>query len=102
MNEWQSIAWFLGIASVFFTAVWAIVAESKKSAHARIGRLEHTVDGIIEACAKKQEDFITTKAFDRFENHLNTKFDGMNNSINHLTTRIDDFIRTNRNGKHEQ
>jgi len=109
MNEWETIAWIVGIGAVIFGAVWVIVHDAKKSTeihiedvkkgcHARIDRTDHVIDGIIEGCNKKKEQYITTQAFDRFENHQNTKMDGLNNNINHLTTRIDDFIKTARNG----
>ena len=109
MNEWQSIAWFSGIGSIIFGAIWVIVADVRrgltahikdvdKGCHARIDRSDHVIDEIVRDCHKKTDHFITTKGFDRFENHINTKFDGMSSSINHLTTRIDDFIKSNRNG----
>ena len=115
MNEWQSIAWFSGIGTVIFGAVWVIVADVRrgltahirdveKGCHARIDRCDHVLDDVVRDCHTKRDDFITVKAFDRFEFHLNSKFDGMSSSINHLTVRIDDFIKLSRNGngkKHE-
>jgi len=99
MNEWQTIAWFVGISSVFFTAIWIIIQDVKKGVHARVKQCEHAIDGIISVCNKKKDDFITTKGFDRFENHLTTRFDGLDKNITGLTKRIDDLVLTVINGK---
>jgi len=110
MNEWQTIAWFVGISSAFLGTSYGMVSACKKDLENtvkvltknnadRIFKCEHVIDDVVRECHNKRDDFITVKAFDRFEFHLNTKFDGMSTSINHLTTRIDDFIKSNRNGK---
>jgi len=102
MNDWAlisgAVVLILTVIGFIFKWGWNIIQDVKKGVHARVERCEHVVDGIIDACNKKKEDYISNKAFDRFEHHLNTKFDGMNNNINHLTTRIDDFINNHRNG----
>ena len=99
MNEWQTIAWVAGISTTIFGVVWLLVQDVKRSAHARIQRVEHVVDNMVVDCAKKKDDFITTKAFDRFEGHLVSRMDGFNKNIEHLTTRVDDLMLALRNGK---
>lgn len=99
MNEWQTIAWVVGMGSVVFGAVWVIIQDAKKGTHARIQRCEHVIDNMVADCAKKKDDFITTKAFDRFEGHLVNRVDNVQKSVDHLTQRFDDFMLTIRNGK---
>jgi len=99
MNEWQTIAWFVGISSVFFTAIWVIIQDVKKGIHKRVTNCEHVIDNLVSDCTRKKDDFITTKAFDRFENHLTNRFDGLDKNITGLTKRIDDLVLTVRNGK---
>jgi hypothetical protein len=114
MNEWQTIAWFVGVSGTFCTFLWFFHQDAKKGLYKRVSevedhieervkRCEHVMDVVVSDCAKKKDDFITTKAFDRFENNLNTRFNGFDKNINHLTSRIDDLVIVIRNGagKHE-
>lgn len=99
MNEWQTIAWVAGLATTVFGVVWLLVQDVKRSAHARIQRVEHVIDTVVSDCSKKKDEFITTKAFDRFEGHLASRMDGFGKNIEHLTTRVDDLVFALRNGK---
>lgn len=109
MNEWQTIAWFAGIGGAFLGATWKMVEVAKKdlsdkitthstAANGRIKNIEHVIDNMVADCTKKKDDFITTKAFDRFEGHLVTRVENVQKSVEHLTTRFDDFIITQRKG----
>jgi hypothetical protein len=91
MIEWATIGVLVGIAAAFFTAVWVLVESAKKSAHARIQRCEHTIDMIVQDCGKKKDEYITVRAFDRFEKNIMDRLDG-------VTKRFDDFLIYARNG----
>jgi hypothetical protein len=92
MNEWQTIAWFAGIGSIFFGAVWGLIKNEVSGVHGRLKNVEHVIDNMIRDCADKKEDFITTKAFDRFESNLTNRFNGLDTNISNLTKRIDDLV----------
>ena len=98
MTDWVLVGIFAGVSTAIFGAVWIIVQDVKKGVHKRCDRCEHVIDMFTQECAKKKEDFITTKAFDRFEGHLTTRFDGLDTNVSHLTQRIDDLVLTVRNG----
>ena len=99
MNEWETIAWTAVVGAIIFGAVWVLIDNSKKSLEGRIKNCEHVIDNMAADCARKKEDFITTRAFDRFEGHLNVRMDGFNKNFDHLTKRIDDLIHSLRNEK---
>jgi low affinity Fe/Cu permease len=98
MNEWQTILWAFTIGGGIFAGMWILLQDIKKSAHARIGRLENVIDEIVRECGKKKEDFITTKAFDRFEGNINTRLDGMTTQMNTTNSRLDALTLAIRNG----
>jgi hypothetical protein len=97
-SDWITIGAFVAVATAFFAAMWAIIGDVKKSAHARIDRVEARVQGIVTDCSQKKDDFITTKAFDRFERHLSSQVDSVKTEVTHLTKRIDDWIAISKNG----
>lgn len=99
MNEWELIAIVCGMGGVIFGAVWVLMTDCKKVFHARVARCEHALDAVAREAGIHHANFITTDAFDRFERNLNVRFDGVDANVQHLTTRIDDFIRSSRNGK---
>ena len=101
MNEWQTIAWFAGIGSLFLGIVWRLVESAKKDLSERIAKTEHVLDNICQDCAVKKDEFLTIKAFDRFEHHLSTRVDGLLKTIEHLTKRVDDLIFTLRGKEHQ-
>ena len=100
MNEWETIAWVVGVGSAIFLGMRAIMNDAKKSSHARIDRLENVVDEIVRDCGKKKDNFITTHGFDRFETNMNNRLDGMATQLNTTNSRIDDLtkILLNKNG----
>jgi len=91
MNEWQTILWAFTIGGGIFGGMWIVLQDIKKSAHARISRLENVMDEIVRDCGTKKDNFITMKAFDRLEVNITRRLDGTN-------TRIDDLLITLRNG----
>lgn len=92
MNEWETIAWFAGIGSIFFGAVWLLIKNEVQTVHSRMKQIEHVIDNIVRDYANNQGDFITTKAFDRFEGNLTNRFNGLDANISGLTKRIDDLV----------
>ena len=87
---------FIGIVAAVLGAVWIMVEAGKKSSHARIGRCENAIDEIVRDCGKKKDDFITVRAFDRFEKNIIDRLDG-------VTKRFDDFlIYARTNGKRKE
>jgi hypothetical protein len=98
VNEVTTIVSVVVVGGVVFGAVWLLFQDVKKGVHARVERCEHVVDSFVRECGNKKDDFITTKAFDRFENNLNTRFNGFDKNFEHLTERIDDLVLTIRNG----
>ena len=92
MNEITTIVSVVVIACAVFGAMWLIIQDVKRGVHARIERCENVIDTVVVECSKKKEDFITTKAFDRFESNLTVRFNGFGDSIKHLTSRIDDLV----------
>jgi hypothetical protein len=96
MNEWETIAWFVGICAAFFGAVWLIIKDVKKGVHARVARCEHVIDEVVRDCSRKKDTFITTSAFDRFEGHLVNRVDNVQKSVDHLTERFDAWLLTNK------
>ena len=97
MTEGAIIVSVVVVGSVVFGAVWLLYQDVKKGVHARVERCEHAIDTFVSDCGKRKDDFITTKAFDRFENNLNTRFNGFDKNFEHLTERIDDLVMTVRN-----
>jgi hypothetical protein len=98
VNEYAIITTVVIVGCAVFGAVWLLYQDVKKGVHARIERCENVIDDVVRECGRKKEDFITTKAFDRFEGHLTIRFDGLDKSITHLTQRVDDLVLTVRNG----
>lgn len=99
MNEWELIGIICTVGAAIFGAVWLLMNDCKRGINARVKRCENAIDAVARETGNHHRSFITTDAFDRFENNLNTRFDSMSDNINHLTTRIDDFIIASRNGK---
>ncbi|MBW1672062.1 MAG: hypothetical protein JRJ45_00200 [Deltaproteobacteria bacterium] len=99
MNEWELISIVAAVSATIFGAVWLLMNDCKRGISARVKRCEHAIDAVALEVGIKHENYVTVGALDRFERNLNTRFDGMSSNINHLTTRIDDFITANRNGK---
>jgi hypothetical protein len=99
VNEWQTIAWFAGIGGGFLTIAWKMVDVARTDLAGRIKKCEHVIDNMVSDCAKKKDDFITTKAFDRFEGHLVNRIETVQKSVDNLTRRLDDYISSTRNGK---
>jgi len=97
--------WIAGsvlLALVFgtFSVFWKIIQDVKKSLHARIDRNEDKLTERENHCTTVQEKFISIGAFDRFEKHLGSRFDGVKSEVGSLTKRIDDLVFTIRqNGK---
>ena len=91
MNEWQTIAWVVGIGGSIFCGMWMLLQDFKKGAHKRIDRLENVTDEIVR-------DHITTRAFDRFDKNISTRLDGMQTQMGTTNSRIDDLTLAIRNG----
>ena len=92
MNEWQTIAWVVGIGGSIFGGMYIILQDFKKGAHKRIDRLENVCDEIVR-------DHITTGAFNRLEKNISTRLDGMQTQMGTTNSRIDDLILAiNKNG----
>ena len=95
MTDWSIVIAIVTIGAVIFGAVWILYQDVKKGVHARIGRLENVTDEIVRDCGKKKDEFITVRAFDRFEKNIMDRIDGM-------TKRFDDFLVYTRNGHKEK
>ncbi len=93
MNEWQTIAWVVGVGGSIFFGMYAILQDFKKGAHKRIDRLENVTDEIVR-------DHITSRAFNRLEQNITTRLDGMQSQMGTTNSRIDDLVLAlNNNGK---
>jgi hypothetical protein len=96
----QTIVFAVIVAGAIFSAMWLILQDLKKGAHARISRLENVVDEMIRDCGKKKDQYITTHGFDRFETNINNRLDSMSTQLSTTNSRIDDLtkILLNKNG----
>jgi hypothetical protein len=88
-KEWQTILWSFTIGGGIFGGMYMFLQDIKKSAHARISRLENVVDEIVRD--------------DRFETNINNRLDGMATQQATTNSRIDDLtkILLNKNGVHK-
>ena len=91
VNEWQTIAWVIGVGGSIFGGMWLLLQDFKRGSHKRIDRLENVVDEISRGT-------ITTKAFDRFESNMTVRLEGMTTQMATTNSRIDDLILAVRNG----
>ena len=88
MNEWQIASWVgCGLIALFgfsFGVFWKIMQDVKKSAHARIDRIETGLGDYAKLSA------------------VNGQYEHLSQAVNNLSTRIDNLIFTINGGKRKK
>ena len=91
MNEILGAGILLVLVFGSFGVFWKIIQDVKKSAHARIDRLDTDMKDMKVDCNKRLSTYVNKNDMDGLRCDMNSQF-------NNLTTRIDSLLLVFKNG----
>jgi hypothetical protein len=99
LADWQLILIFSTIAAIFFGAVWFLVQDTKKSAHARMDRIETDFRTMETTCNTRLATYVNKDDVTKIDHRLDGMDKDIKSGFNTLTGRIDDLLLAFTNGK---
>ena len=85
----------LALMSLSFGIFWKIIADAKKSSHARIDRLDTDVKDMKTQCDNRLAQYVNKEDLNRLDNDMKEGF-------NTVTARIDTLLFAFTNGKRKR